>query len=143
MIRSRGWWVPCIADPVSRVRAIRKEIVSDPDMAVEYFLLQREQSKTDHLLSCDLEDFSAEDLVKRVDQYHRYSTIGSALLYRDVNFKGGSKFFSSPGRISSGGRTSSTTQRRQRRRGVEYRVRAHVVWRTTIVFGWSPVRRIC
>ena len=77
-----------------RLAAIRDEIVTDADMAVEYFLLQRAQSRTDEALSSDLESFSPDEQVKRVDQYHRYSTVGSALLYRDVNFSGGSKFFS-------------------------------------------------
>ena len=76
-----------------RLTAIGKEIATDPDMAVEYYLLQRAQGETDKLLSCDLEDFRPEDQRKRVDQYHRYSTLGSALLYRDTGFGGGSKFF--------------------------------------------------
>lgn len=77
-----------------RLAGIHKEIITDPDMAAEYFMLQRAQSQTDHLLSCDLDDFSPEEQRKRVDQYHRYGALGSALLYRDKNFKGGSKFFS-------------------------------------------------
>jgi hypothetical protein len=77
-----------------RLAAIHREIITDPDVAVEYYMLQRAQSRTDDLLSCDLNDFSPEEQRKRVDQYHRYSALGSALLYRDKNFKGGSKFFS-------------------------------------------------
>lgn len=77
-----------------RLSAIREEIITDPDMAVEYHMLQRAQSRTDELLGRDLEAFSPEEQSKRVDQYHRYSTIGSALLYRDTGFSGGSKFFS-------------------------------------------------
>jgi hypothetical protein len=77
-----------------RLAAIRKEIVADPNMTVEYFLLQRAQSRTDELLSGDLADFSPDEQRKRVDQYHKYSITGSALLYRDINFRGGSKFFS-------------------------------------------------
>jgi hypothetical protein len=76
-----------------RLTAVQEEIVTDPDMAVEYYLLQRAQSRTDELLSGDLEDFSPEEQGKRVDQYHKYSMSASALLYRDVNFGGGSKFF--------------------------------------------------
>jgi hypothetical protein len=83
-----------LKDAEQRVAAIRKEVASDPNMAVEYFLLQRAQSRTDELLSGDLEDFAADEQQKRVEQYHRYSNVGSALLYRDVNFSGGSKFFS-------------------------------------------------
>jgi len=76
-----------------RLAAIHKEILTDPDKTVEYYLLQRAQSQTDDLLSCDLETLSSDDQRKRVDQYHRYSALGSALLYRDTGFSGGSKFF--------------------------------------------------
>jgi hypothetical protein len=77
-----------------RIQAIQDEVVGNPDLTVEYFLLQREQSKADHLFSCDLQDFDPEAHSKRVDQYHRYSGVGSALLYADRGFKGSSKFFS-------------------------------------------------
>jgi hypothetical protein len=77
-----------------RLAAVQKEIVTDPDMVVEYFLLHRAQSRIDEQLSSDLESIEPDEHFKRVDQYHRYSTVGSALLYRDINFSGGSKFFS-------------------------------------------------
>ncbi|WP_283134685.1 hypothetical protein [Rhizohabitans arisaemae] len=76
-----------------RIDAIRREVVTDPDLAVEYYLLQRAQSRADDLLSCDLDDFSAEEHEKRVDLYHKLSTVGSVLLYEDANFKGKQKFF--------------------------------------------------
>jgi hypothetical protein len=31
---------------------------------------------------------------RRIDEYHRYTTIGSSLLYADAGFGGASKFFS-------------------------------------------------
>jgi hypothetical protein len=34
-----------------RVKAIRAEVVGDPDMTVEYFLMQRAQSRIGELLS--------------------------------------------------------------------------------------------
>ncbi|MDR7084279.1 hypothetical protein J2X01_003587 [Arthrobacter ginsengisoli] len=76
-----------------RVNAIRAEVVGDPDMTVEYFLMQRAQSRVGELLSHDLEHLDPEEHRARVDQYHRYAEVGSALLYRDRDFHGGSKFF--------------------------------------------------
>ena len=76
-----------------RLAAIHKEVLTDPDMVVEYYSLQRAQSETDMLLSSELENLSPEAQRKRVDHYHRYSTLGSALLYRDGGFGCGSKFF--------------------------------------------------
>ena len=76
-----------------RVNAIRAEVVGNPDMTVEYFLMQRAQSRVGELLSHDLEHLDAEEHRARVDQYHRYAEVGSALLYRDRDFHGGSKFF--------------------------------------------------
>jgi hypothetical protein len=77
-----------------RLAAIHEEIITDPDMAVEYHMLQRAQSRVDDLLSRDLEAFSPEEQLRRVDQYHRYSTVGSTILWRDSGFSGGAKFFS-------------------------------------------------
>jgi hypothetical protein len=68
-------------------------VVGDPDMTVEYFLMQRAQSRVGELLSHDLEHLDPKEHRARVDQYHRYAEVGSALLYRDRGFSGGSKFF--------------------------------------------------
>lgn len=76
-----------------RLSLVQKEITADPDMAVEYYMLAAAQSKADELLNCDLSGRSAKEQIERINQYHRYTSIGSALLYRDINFKGGSKFF--------------------------------------------------
>src|SRR4051794_23120426 len=76
-----------------RLRMIAEEITPDPDRTVEYFLMQYAQSKGDDLLSLDLETVAVEAHRQRVDEYHRYGRIGSALLYRDTGFSGGSKFF--------------------------------------------------
>ncbi|GAA1134416.1 hypothetical protein [Arthrobacter flavus] len=76
-----------------RVSAIRSEVVGDADLTVEYFLMQRAQSRGGELLSHDLEHLDPKEHQGRVDQYHRYAEVGSALLYRDRNFSGGSKFF--------------------------------------------------
>lgn len=77
-----------------RIEIARKEVISNPDTTVEYFLLQHSRSKADELLGLDLEGLEEESHRKRVDEYHRIGGIGSALLYRDANFGGGSKFFS-------------------------------------------------
>lgn len=77
-----------------RLQAVREEVIADPDLAVEYYQLQLARSKADDLLSCDLRDYNPEEQVQRVDRYHRYTELGSALLYADTNFRGSSKFFS-------------------------------------------------
>jgi hypothetical protein len=77
----------------ARLEAVRTEIAADPDLTVEYFLLQQAHSKAGDLLSCDLRDYPEEQHKARIDQYHRYSEVGSALLYRDKEFRGSSKFF--------------------------------------------------
>ncbi|MBG6180611.1 hypothetical protein [Arthrobacter sp. CAN_A1] len=76
-----------------RISAVRSEVTGDPDLTVEYFLMQRAQSRVGELLSHDLEHLDPKEHRGRVDQYHRYAEVGSALLYRDRNFSGGSKFF--------------------------------------------------
>jgi Beta/Gamma crystallin. len=76
-----------------RLKVIEKEIMSSPDYLVEYFLLHHAKAQTDKLLNSDLDILKAKEHKTRVDEYHKYASIGSALLYRDTNFGGGSKFF--------------------------------------------------
>lgn len=76
-----------------RITAITREIITDPDRTVDYYILEYSRSRTAEVLAQDLEDLTPEEQQKRVDEYHRYSTIGSAILYSDVNFGGKSKFF--------------------------------------------------
>lgn len=80
-----------IAD--ERLSLVQKEIKADADMAVEYYLLAAAQSKADELLNCDLSGRRQDEQIERINQYHRYASVGSALLYRDVNFGGAWKFF--------------------------------------------------
>jgi hypothetical protein len=75
-----------------RLAAVADEIVSDPDLTVEYYEIQAGQARRDDWFSGDLEELSAEEQTKRVDQYHRYTNVGSVLLYADVGFTGSSKF---------------------------------------------------
>lgn len=77
-----------------RLRIIAEEVATDPDRTVEYYLMHYAQSRSDDLLTLDLEDLDPEAHRSRVDEYHRYGHLGSALLYRDKGFSGGSKFFS-------------------------------------------------
>lgn len=77
----------------ARLSAIRREVLTNPDNVVDYYLLQAAQAQADERLNLDLADLSEADQSKRIEEYHRYSSIGSALLYRDINFHGPSKFF--------------------------------------------------
>lgn len=76
-----------------RIAAISREIITDPDRTVEYYLLEYSRSQVVAHLDQELENLTPEEQQKKIDEYHRYSTIGSALLYSDVNFGGRSKFF--------------------------------------------------
>jgi hypothetical protein len=77
-----------------RIDLVQEEVVASPDTTVEYYLLQYSRSRTDDLLSLDLEQTDTELHRNRVDDYHRIGGLGSVLLYRDPDFRGGSKFFS-------------------------------------------------
>jgi hypothetical protein len=76
-----------------RLSLVRKEITADPDMAVEYYMVVAAQARADNLLNCDLNGRSPKDQIARINQYHRYAGVGSALLYKDINFRGGTAFF--------------------------------------------------
>jgi len=78
----------------NRLTNVAKEIIQDPDKTVEYFLLSDAQARTDELLNCDLDSLPRQNQFARIDEYHRYTAIGSAQLYADAGFSGSSKFFS-------------------------------------------------
>lgn len=76
-----------------RLSRIQKEILTNPDNVIDYYLLQAAQAKADETLNLDLDDLAEVDQSKRIEQYHLYSSLGSTLLYRDKNYSGKSKFF--------------------------------------------------
>jgi len=78
---------------VAQLYAIRNEVLVDPDNAVEYYLLQAARAQADQTLNQDLEDLGEGDQTRRIEEYHRYSSIGSALLYDGKSFSGSTKFF--------------------------------------------------
>ena len=88
---------PAIAENLrltnARISAIHERVLPDPDYLVEYYLLQHAQTQTDKLLNLDLEDMKSDEAQKRIDEYHLYTSIGSTMLYKDVNYGGKSKFF--------------------------------------------------
>lgn len=76
----------------ARLSAIRSEVLATPDNVVDYYLLQAAQARTDAALNLDIEDLRESDQSRRIEEFHRYSSIGSTLLYDGKNFSGGSKF---------------------------------------------------
>jgi hypothetical protein len=77
----------------ARLSAIQNEVMADPDRVVEYYLVQAAQAQADEKLNLDLEELEEAEQIRKIDEYHRYSTIGSALLYDGKNFTGKTKFF--------------------------------------------------
>src|SRR5215204_4760670 len=77
-----------------RLRVIREEVMRDPDRAVEYYALQLAQSRSDQWLSGELEGRSAKDHTALIDRYHRTSSLGTVLLYKDVGFNGSVRLLS-------------------------------------------------
>lgn len=77
---------------IERLAAIRNEVITDPDKVVEYYSLQIAQAQTDIVVNRDLEQFKHEQQVDKVETFHRYTSIGSCLLYDSPGFTGASKF---------------------------------------------------
>lgn len=76
----------------ARVKAIHQSI-SNPDFVTEYFMFKSAQAEADKLLNLDLanrEEVAIKE--KRIDEYHRYTSIGSVLLYKHTNYQGSSRF---------------------------------------------------
>ena len=88
--------VPALANVLrstnAQLSAIRNEILTEPDRVVDYYLLQASQAQVDVKLNLDLEDLEEADQSRRIEEFHRYTSIGSALLYNGKNFSGKTKF---------------------------------------------------
>lgn len=84
---------PKLREYKARLSAIHQDILTDPDKAVEFHMLAQAQARTDELLNCDLRGLSESEKEARIGQYHRYSSVGSVLLYQHTDFRGSWKFF--------------------------------------------------
>jgi hypothetical protein len=76
-----------------RITAITRDIITDPDRTVEHYILEYSRTRTAEVLNQDLESLTPEKHKSRIDEYHRYSAMGTAVLYSDSQFKGSWKFF--------------------------------------------------
>jgi hypothetical protein len=72
--------------------AVRSEVAGDPNLAVEYFQLRQKEAERDELLTSDLSSLDSDAVLKRVEQYHRYTDVGSALLYQHADYRGSARF---------------------------------------------------
>jgi hypothetical protein len=77
-----------------RLAAVRNEVLENPDKVVDYYQLQAAQAQVDDQVNAEMQNLEDDEQGRRIDEYHRYTTIGSSLLYADAGFHGGSKFFS-------------------------------------------------
>ena len=75
-----------------RIDAIHKELVNDPDLISEYTLLKYKQAHTDLAVNEDLDNYSNKEKIARIDDYHKYTELGSMLLFEHNNYKGKAKY---------------------------------------------------
>lgn len=79
-----------------KIGVIRREIVTDPSRAVDAYLLERSRCQVTEMLEVELAELSGIEQIRLIDEYHRYSTLGSALLFNGTEFDGSSKFVPVP-----------------------------------------------
>lgn len=78
-----------------RIRLLQKEILGDPDLVCEYLMLKQAEVRRDELLAADLQRLRDQGAVReRVAQYHRYTDVGTLLLYEHTEFRGAVRPFS-------------------------------------------------
>ncbi len=81
---------------MERRARVNKEILSDPDKIALFTFLCQARAKTDALLNTDLEGLSSDQQFERVSEYHKYTDLGSAILYEHRDFGGAAKFVTVP-----------------------------------------------
>jgi hypothetical protein len=79
-----------------KIGVIQREIVTDPTRAVDAYLLERSRCHVTEALDLELADLPGREQIRLVDEYHRYSTLGSALLFSGTEFDGSSRFVPVP-----------------------------------------------
>lgn len=77
---------------MGRIKSVRDEVVKDPDKVVKYVELQAAQARADRFVNDELEQITAGEHAGKIDEYHRYTSVGSCLLYTHINYEGSSKF---------------------------------------------------
>lgn len=79
-----------------KIGVIQREIVTDPSRTVDAYLLERARCQVTEMLDLELSELTGKEQIRLVDEYHRYSTLGSALLFSGTEFEGSSKFVPVP-----------------------------------------------
>lgn len=79
-----------------KIGVIRREIVTDPSRTVDAYLLERSRCHVTEMLDVELAELSGMEQIRLIDEYHRHSTLGSALLFNGTEFDGSSKFVPVP-----------------------------------------------
>lgn len=71
-----------------RLDAIEREVVSDPDRVVEYYLFQARRAEVDQLLSRDMQEDPEDRHRGRIEEYERFTSLGTVILYQHINYSG-------------------------------------------------------
>lgn len=79
-----------------KIGVVQREIVTDPTRTVDAYLLERSRSHITEMLDLELAELPGREQIRQIDEYHRHSTIGSALLFSGTDFDGSSRFVPSP-----------------------------------------------
>lgn len=79
-----------------KIGVIQREIITDPSRTVDAYLLDRSRSHVTEMLDLELAELSGTEQIRLIDEYHRYSTLGSALLFSGAEFDGSSRFVPTP-----------------------------------------------
>jgi hypothetical protein len=81
---------------MERRARIHRDVLPDPDKVALFAFFCQARGKTDAMLNTDLEGLSHEKQFHRVAEYHKYTDLGSAILYENYRFGGRSVFMSVP-----------------------------------------------
>ena len=89
---------PCIAsrfkETNKQIKYINSHILRNPDKLIEYYEILRSQAKTDKHINTILADKN-KTAIEQIDEYHKYTSLGSVILFDRKQLRGQAKFFSS------------------------------------------------
>jgi hypothetical protein len=75
-----------------RISTLHTEVLKDPDLLIEYYQLVSAQGHEAERINQMLEGLSSDEQIAKIEQYHRYSSIGSAIYWANRGHSGSARW---------------------------------------------------
>lgn len=78
-----------------RLDIIRSEVIKDPDKVIDFYNLMSGRARTDAYLAKQFTELGYEEIIKSIDEYHRFANLGSVIVWDEYEYHGTAKWLGS------------------------------------------------